>query len=79
MESSLKYMNIVPTGEAPVEAPVIGDYTGQDASSAKIALEELKYNPVIIGEGGKTLIQYPEKGTKLTEDSVVLLKSEGSD
>ena len=77
MESSLKYMNIIPTGEAPVEAPVIGDYTGQDATTAKVALENLKYNPVIIGEGGKTLIQYPEKGTKLTEGSVVLLKSEG--
>lgn len=77
MESSLKYMNIVPTGENPIEAPTIDDYTGQDAKSSKAELEKKKYKPVIIGEGGKIEIQYPEKGTKLAQDSTVLLKTEG--
>ena len=44
------------------------------------AIEKLKtegFSPVLIGEGGKVIDQYPENGTKLTEGSVVLLKTEG--
>lgn len=77
MESSLKYMNIVPTGEEPVEAPTIGDYTKKDVSEATAELEKMGYTPVIIGEGGPVLVQYPENGAKLATDSVVLLKTEG--
>lgn len=77
MESSLKYMNIVPTGETTIEAPTIDDYTGQDAEASKAELKKSKYNPVIIGEGGKIDVQYPEKGTKLAQGSTVLLKTEG--
>ncbi len=78
MESSLKYMNIVPSGEELVEAPTIDDYTKKDVSEAKVALEQLDYRPVIIGEGGPVQIQYPEKGAKLSQHSVVLLKTDGA-
>lgn len=77
MENSLKYMNIVPDGESPVEAPTVEDYTGKDAAQSKEKLEELGFRPVIIGEGGKVDVQYPEKGTKLARESIVLLKTKG--
>lgn len=77
MESSLKYMNIVPEGEPAIETQKIADYTGQDAQIAKEELERLGNYPVIIGEGGKVAVQYPEKETQLGRDSVVLLKTEG--
>lgn len=77
MENSLKYMNIAPDEELPVEAASIDDYTKQDAKDAVAELERLGYTPAVIGEGGPVTIQYPEKGAKLSPESVVLLKTEG--
>lgn len=77
MENSLKYLNITPDGEAPIEPPSIDDYTKKDASEAKAELNELGYTPILIGEGGPVDIQYPEKGAKLSPQSVVLLKTDG--
>ncbi len=76
-ESSLKYMNIVPEGEEPIEAPLIDGFTGQEVEKAKTELKSLGYSPVIIGESGKVQVQYPEKGTQPGQGSVVLLKTEG--
>lgn len=78
MESSLKYLNILPSDEELVEAPTIEDYTKKDASEASLALEQLGYQPIIIGEGGTVTVQYPEKGAKLSQNSIVLLKTEGN-
>ena len=78
MDNSLRYMNIVPSGEDIVEATVIGDYTGKDSAEAIAQLKQDGFVPVIIGEGGKIDIQYPYAGTKLAEGSVVLLQTKGS-
>lgn len=78
MEGSLKYMNIVPQGEQPVEVKTLDDFVGQDAETSKEKLERFHYKPVIIGEGGKITTQYPESGAKLTEGSVLLLQTEGA-
>lgn len=78
MENSLKYMNIAPDGEAPIEAESIEDYTNKDVEEVKAELERLGYTPVVLGEGGPVTVQYPEKGAKLSPKSVVLLKTEGA-
>ncbi|WP_186671320.1 penicillin-binding protein [Sporosarcina sp. BP05] len=77
MDNSLRYMNIVPSGEDIVEPTVIGDYTGKDSSEAIVKLQKDGFVPEIIGEGGKIDIQYPYAGTKLAEGSVVLLQTKG--
>lgn len=77
MEGSLKYLNIRPDEEAPIEAASIDNYTQKDVAEAKTELEELGYTPVVIGEGGLVEKQYPKKGAKLSPQSVVLLKTEG--
>ena len=77
MDNSLRYMNIVPSGEDIVEPTVIRDYTGKDSAEAIVKLQEDGFVPEIIGEGGKIDIQYPYAGTKLVEGSVVLLQTKG--
>jgi len=77
MDSSLRYMNIVPNGEDIVEPTVLSEYTGKDS---KVAIEKLKkdgFVPELIGEGGDIDIQYPQAGTKLVKGSVVLLQTKG--
>ena len=77
MESSLKYLNIVPNGEEAVEAKVLENFTKKDSATAQKELVELGYNPVIIGGGGEVSAHFPEEGAKLSKGSVVLLKTEG--
>ncbi|WP_338655790.1 penicillin-binding protein [Sporosarcina psychrophila] len=77
MDNSLRYMNIVPSGEDIVEPTVIRDYTGKDSADAIVKLQEDGFVPEIIGEGGEIDIQYPYAGTKLVEGSVVLLHTKG--
>jgi len=77
MESSLKYLNIVPNGEEAVTAKVLGNFTGKDAGVAQEELVKLGYKAVTIGNGGKVTVHYPEEGAKLAEGSVVILKTEG--
>ena len=77
MESSLKYLNIVPSGDEAVEAIVLQDYVGGSSTSAMEQLQRDGFRPEVIGEGGKIISQYPQKGTKLAEGSVVLLQTEG--
>ncbi|MCM3710026.1 penicillin-binding protein [Sporosarcina luteola] len=77
MESSLKYMNILPENSETSLTKSLSDHIGE-ASDASIAnLERQGFSPVLIGEGGKVKSQYPEKGTRLSEGSIVLLETEG--
>ena len=76
-ESSLKYLNIGPSDEEAVEATVIRDYTGKESAEAIVQLEQDGFRPVVIGEGGKISVQYPQNGTKPAENAVILLKTEG--
>lgn len=77
MESSLKYLNIVPDGDEVVEAKVLQDYTGKDSAETMAELEQNGFRPVLIGEGGKIDVQYPQPGTKLTENAIILLQTSG--
>lgn len=77
MDSSLKYMNIVPENSQTSSTKSLSDHIGEDAASSMTALEQQGFSPILIGEGGKVKSQYPAAGTKLSEGSLVLLETEG--
>ncbi|MDW0111870.1 penicillin-binding protein [Sporosarcina saromensis] len=77
MESSLKYMNIVPENTETSSAISITDYVGKEASDGMEELEQQGFKPVLIGEGGEVSSQYPTAGTKLSKGSIVLLETRG--
>lgn len=78
MESSLRYMNIVPNGEDIIEATVVRETIGKDSAEMIAQLKQDGFDPVVVGEGGRIERQYPQAGTKLTEGSVILLQTAGS-
>ena len=77
MESSLKYMNIIPDDVETVELNELESYVGLQSSKAIEKLNTEGFSPILIGNGGEVVGQYPEDGTKLTPGSVVLLTTEG--
>ncbi len=77
MESSLRYMNIVPNGEDTVKATVVRDFTGKNSTEAIGQLKKDGFTPIVVGEEGTIDLQYPKSGSKLTEGSVVLLQTKG--
>ena len=77
MESSLKYMNIVPEGVESIATIVLVTLLEMIRSEAITQLNNKDLNPILIGEGGKVNCQYPEEGAKLAEGTVVILKTEG--
>jgi penicillin-binding protein 2B len=77
MDSSLRYMNIVPSGEDVVKPTVLHDYSGKDSTEAIAKLQADGFVPEIIGEGGKIDVQYPRVGTKLVKGSIVILQTKG--
>ena len=77
MESSLKYLNIVPDDIEEVETYKLGNFKKMDSTKAIEKLKIEGFSPVLIGEGGKVTNQYPETGALLTPESVVLLTTEG--
>lgn len=78
MENSLRYMNIVPNGEDIIEATVVRETIGKDSTEMIAQLKQDGFKPVVVGEGGRIESQYPKAGTKLTEGSVILLKTAGA-
>ncbi|MCG7342779.1 penicillin-binding protein [Sporosarcina sp. ACRSL] len=77
MESSLKYMNIVPEDSETSSTKSLSNHIGENAETSIAALEQQGFSPILIGEGGKVKNQYPEEGTKLSEGSLVLLETDG--
>ena len=77
MQNSLKYLNIKPEDVAQVETTVMNDYIGESAEGAQVELENTGATPIIIGDGGKVIAQYPEKDLAITKGSIVFLKTEG--
>lgn len=77
MDSSLKYMNILPEDSQMSSTKSLLNHIGEDASSSIASLEQQGFLPILIGEGGKVKSQYPEEGTKLSEGSLVLLETDG--
>lgn len=78
MESSLKYMNIVPEDSGTLTAVSLTSTVGKDSAAAVSEMQEQGFAPIVIGEGGKVISQYPQKGTKLTQGSIVLLETAGN-
>ncbi|QTD42406.1 penicillin-binding transpeptidase domain-containing protein [Sporosarcina sp. Te-1] len=77
MESSLKYLNILPENVDKTESFKLKDYIGKDSKTVMDGLGEKGIRPVLIGEGGEIAAQYPSEGTKLTKDALVLLRTAG--
>ncbi|KGR92165.1 penicillin-binding protein [Ureibacillus massiliensis 4400831 = CIP 108448 = CCUG 49529] len=77
MENSLKYLNIDPTDVADVELKPIENYVGQDVTKVANNLTNAGLKPILVGEGGKIVDQYPKGNMQLTIGSHVFLKTEG--
>ncbi len=78
MESSLKYLNIDPENVVEVETTKLGKYVSKNTVEVEQSLREVGLNPIIIGEGGEILDQYPKGDLQLTNGSVVYLKTAGA-
>lgn len=76
-ENSLKYLNITTNEGLEIDVPTIDDYVSQSSEEAVEALEAAGYHPIVLGEGGEVVQQYPTKGTHLSTSSIVLLKTDG--
>ncbi|KGR80446.1 penicillin-binding protein [Ureibacillus manganicus] len=78
MENSLKYLNINPENVAKVDTIKMGDYVSKNAYDIEQSLIESGLNPIIIGDGGKIVEQYPSEGLEVTKGSLVYLKTDGA-
>lgn len=78
MESSLKYLNIVPDGEDAVETTALENYVSRQVVESAAEIQQLGFHPIVIGEGGRVDSQFPKAETKLIVDSIVLLKTKGA-
>lgn len=78
MQNSLKYLNINPEDVAEVETTSMDDFVGQDVESVQVKLMNEGVTPIVIGEGGDIIAQYPEQGLSITKGSLVFLKTEGT-
>ncbi|WP_342559290.1 penicillin-binding protein [Metasolibacillus sp. FSL K6-0083] len=78
MENSLKYFNINPEEVAEVQMTKLADYTKQTAESAQVELINQGLTPIIIGEGGQIIEQYPVQGLEVAKGSVIFLKTDGT-
>ena len=76
--NSLKYMNINPSDVAEVQTKTIANFVGQQTDSVITELEGDGLRPVLIGEGGQILEQFPASETSLTKGSTVFLKTDGT-
>lgn len=78
MENSLKYLNINPDDTKPVQSVKVENYIGKDAANVKQQLESQGLKPIIIGEGGVIVDQYPKASVSLIKNSIVFLKTDGA-
>ena len=78
MENSLKYLNINPEGVAEIEKIATANYVGENAANIQLDLTNKGLTPIIIGDGGEVLEQYPKEGVTLTKGNVVFLKTKGT-
>jgi len=78
MENSLKYLNIDPENVAEVDTVKIDQYVSKNANEIVQSLRDSGLNPIVIGDGGKILEQYPKEQTEVTKGSLVYLKTEGA-
>lgn len=75
--NSLKYMNINPADIAEVQTEKISNYVGQQTDQVMTELEANGLHPVLIGQGGEIVEQFPAADASLTRGSIVFLKTDG--
>jgi len=74
---SLKYLNINPENVEKAKTVQIKDYINGSLDKAQIELVNKGLEPIIIGEGGKIIDQYPKAGVHIAEGQLVFLKTAG--
>lgn len=77
MESSLKYLNVQPIEHEPIETTTLQSVVDKKVVDAVTTIESQGFIPIMIGEEGVVTAQYPTAGTKLGDDSIVLIRAEG--
>ncbi len=78
VQNSLKYMNINPADVAEVQKKSIPNMVGQQTDSVMTELEGDGLHPILIGEGGKILEQFPKAESSLIKGGIVFLKTDGA-
>ncbi len=78
VQNSLKYLNIKPEDVAEVKTAKMNDYIGQSVENVQVELTNEGLKPIVIGEGGQIIDQYPQAGLPITKGSLVFLKTEGA-
>lgn len=78
MGNSLKYLNINPDDTAKAEMVTMPNTIEQQVEAVQVELVNDGLQPVIIGEGGTIIDQYPKADTPLIKGSLVFLKTSGA-
>ncbi|MFF5993217.1 penicillin-binding protein [Lysinibacillus sp. KU-BSD001] len=78
MENSLKYLNINPDNTVEAQMVAVPNAIEQNAETLQLQLSNDGLTPIIIGEGGTVIDQYPKADTPLLKGSIVFLKTEGA-
>ena len=78
MENSLKYLNINPSDTATAEMVEMPNTIEQQVEAVQVELVNDGLQPVVIGEGGTIIDQYPKVDTPLLKGSLVFLKTSGA-
>lgn len=77
IENIAKYRNMyseIEQGKTSIKEYELKSYISSTTVTAKNELEKMKIKPVVVGDGDKVILQYPNKGTSiLTNDKVFLL------
>lgn len=77
MENSLKYLNINPDNTVSAEMVNMPNTVEQQVETVQVQLANDGLQPVIIGEGGTIIEQYPKANIPLLKGSLVFLKTNG--
>ena len=77
MENSLKYLNINPDNTVAAEMVTVPNTVEQQVETVQVELANDGLQPIIIGEGGTIIDQYPKADTPLLKGSLVFLKTNG--
>ena len=78
VENSLKYLNVSPEDVVETEKLTFENVVGQSADAIQVKLMNAGIEPIIIGDGGEIIEQYPKEGIELTKNSMVFLKTNGA-
>ncbi|MDX8364966.1 penicillin-binding protein [Cytobacillus sp. IB215665] len=83
MESSLKYLNILPTEVEDEQnnlqntAVTIKSYIGKSAQEAVDSLQKSDLSPILVGNGEKIIAQYPNSQIEVIANEKVILVTDG--